>query len=400
MSHPQTLQIPFLEFMVSASTIVDSSQILQLEYEKSQFSCNSHKKIVPLQPNYKNASRKVHTMPYKVTAINNRRYLGNKYRLLPFIKQVVKNNCRDVKIIADLFAGTGAVSSAFQDLQIITNDLLYSNYISNLAWFSAQPYDEDKIIQFIIGYNAVSVRADNYMSNNFADTFFSKQDCRKIGYIREDIERNFKAGKLNERERALLITSLLYAMDKIAKTCGHYDAYRKGVEFDLHLELSVPQASQSNNPSNICYNQDINTLAPDICADLVYLDPPYNSRQYCDAYHVLENVARWEKPKVFGVAKKMDRTALKSAYCTKEATHAFADLIEKINARYILLSYNNMENKGNERSNAKLADTDIMRILSEKGEVLVFEEDYKAFTTGRSNIQDNAERLFLCICNQ
>ena len=187
-------------------------------------------------------------------------------------------------------------------------------------------------------------------------------------------------------------------MDKIAKTCGHYDAYRKGVEFDLHLELSVPQASQNNNPNNICYNQDINTLAPNVCADLVYLDPPYNSRQYCDAYHVLENVARWEKPKVFGVAKKMDRTALKSAYCTKEATQAFADLIEKINARYILLSYNNMENKGNERSNAKLADTDIMRILGKKGEVLVFEEDYKAFTTGKSNIQDNAERLFLCIC--
>ena len=130
----------------------------------------------------------------------------------------------------------------------------------------------------------------------------------------------------------------------------------------------------------------------------MYLDPPYNSRQYCDAYHVLENVARWEKPKVFGVAKKMDRTALKSAYCTREATQAFADLIEKINARYILLSYNNMENKGNERSNAKLADTDIMRILGKKGEVLVFEEDYKAFTTGKSNIQDNAERLFLCIC--
>ena len=398
MAHSQTLQIPFPEFTSSSPTIQDSSQKLQYEHKKSQFSCNSHKKVVPLQANYENVSRKIYTMSYKVTAINNRRYLGNKYRLLPFIKQVVKNNCRDVKIIADLFAGTGAVSSAFQDLQIITNDLLYSNYISNLAWFSAQPYNEDKIIQFIIGYNTISVRTDNYMSNNFADTFFSKQDCRKIGYIREDIERNFKAGKLNERERALLITSLLYAMDKIAKTCGHYDAYRKGIEFDLHLELSVPQASQNNNPNNTCYNQDINTLAPNICADLVYLDPPYNSRQYCDAYHVLENVARWEKPKVFGVARKMDRTTLKSAYCTKEATKAFDDLIEKINARYILLSYNNMENKGNERSNAKLADTDIMRILRKKGEVLVFEEDYKAFTTGRSNIQDNAERLFLCIC--
>lgn len=338
-------------------------------------------------------------MAYKTTLINNRRYLGNKYRLLPFIRQVVDEHCNNVNIVADLFAGTGAVSSAFQDRTVITNDILYSNYISNSAWFSPQDYDEQKIIRLVEEYNERQVTTDNYMSRNFADTFFSKQDCRKIGFIREDIERKFKHNELNERERALLITSLLYAMDKIAKTCGHYDAYRKGVEYDLHLEMYVPQARHDNNPANQCFNEDINVLAPRVTADLVYLDPPYNSRQYCDAYHVLENVARWEKPEVFGVAKKMDRTALKSAYCTKEATEAFADLIENINARYILLSYNNMENKGNERSNAKLADEDIMRILQNKGEVLVFEENYKAFTTGKSDIQDNAERLFLCICH-
>lgn len=337
-------------------------------------------------------------MAYKTTLINNRRYLGNKYRLLPFIRQVVDEHCNNVDVVADLFAGTGAVSSAFQDRTVITNDILYSNYISNTAWFSPQDYDEQKIIRLVEEYNAKQVTTDNYMSRNFADTFFSKQDCRKIGFIREDIERKFKHNELNERERALLITSLLYAMDKIAKTCGHYDAYRKGVEYDLHLEMYVPQARLDNNPENQCFNEDINVLAPHVTADLVYLDPPYNSRQYCDAYHVLENVARWEKPKVFGVAKKMDRTALKSAYCTKEATEAFTDLIENINARYILLSYNNMENKGNERSNAKLADEDIMRILQNKGEVLIFEENYKAFTTGKSDIQDNAERLFLCKC--
>ena len=95
----------------------------------------------------------------------------------------------------------------------------------------------------------------------------------------------------------------------------------------------------------------------------------------------------------------MDRSALKSAYCTKQATQAFAELINSINARYILLSYNNMENKGNERSNAKIIDDDILRILQTKGTVQIFEEEYKAFTTGKSDIQNNAERLFLCTCN-
>ncbi len=332
----------------------------------------------------------------KTTLINNRRYLGNKYRLLPFIRQVVAAHCPDVRSVADLFAGTGAVSSAFQDRQIITNDILYSNYISNLAWFSPEAYDEQKIRAAIEAYNAQPVSEDNYMSDNFADTFFSKQDCRRIGYIREDIEQQYNLRCINERERALLITSLLYGMDKIAKTCGHYDAYRRGVEFDQHLCLAVPLASHTNHPDNCCYNQDINILAPQIEADLVYLDPPYNSRQYCDAYHVLENVARWQKPEVFGVARKMKRSGLKSAYCTREATHAFEDLIAHLHARYILLSYNNMEQKGNDRSNAKLADEDILRILRAKGEVQVFEENYKAFTTGKSDIQGNTERLFLC----
>ena len=98
------------------------------------------------------------------------------------------------------------------------------------------------------------------------------------------------------------------------------------------------------------------------------------------------------------MAKKMDRSGMKSRYCTTGATKAFETLIQDIKARYILLSYNNMAEKGNGRSNAKISDDDIMRILSRKGEVKVFEESYKAFTTGKSDLPENAERLFLCTC--
>lgn len=335
---------------------------------------------------------------YKTSLINNRRYLGNKYKLLPFIKRVVADECKGVESVADIFAGTGAVSSAFRDRVIITNDLLYSNYICNYAWFSPQKYRPEVIVDYVTEYNCVSDISDNYMTENFADTYFSRDDCAKIGYIREDIEKNFRAGDINERERAILITSLLYAMDKIAKTCGHYDAYRKGAEFDMSLELYVPLAENDNNPKNECYNTDANELVKTVYADLVYIDPPYNSRQYCDAYHLLENVARWEKPEVYGVAKKMKRDSVKSRYCTKSAPAAFEDLIKNIRAKYILLSYNNMAEKGNGRSNAKISDGDIMRILSSKGSVKVFSESYKAFSTGKSNISDNAERLFLCTC--
>lgn len=192
---------------------------------------------------------------YKITKINNRRYLGNKYKLLSFINEVVENNCSGINTVADIFAGTGAVASAFLDKKIITNDTMYSNYICHIAWFSPETFSEDKIISLITRYNALTVDEDNYMTENFSDTYFSRVDCSKIGYIREDIEQQYANGTINNRERAILITSLLYAMDKIANTCGRYDAYRQGVEFDRHLELAFPTPKQ-NRRKNQCYNEN------------------------------------------------------------------------------------------------------------------------------------------------
>lgn len=335
----------------------------------------------------------------KTISINNRRYLGNKYRLLSFITKVVKSECNDILSVADVFAGTGVVADAFKDKKIITNDILYSNYLCHVAWFGNEPVDLKKLETYIEEFNSLKNLKPNYMSKNFKDTFFSDFNCRKIGYIREKIEKEYKKKKINERERSCLIVSLLYAMDKIANTCGHYDAYRQGEDLERDLILCMPDICYSNNPNNKQYNMDTNELIRTIEADLVYIDPPYNSRQYCDAYHLLENVAKWEKPPVEGVAKKMDRSNLKSHYCTSKATEAFEDLIANTKAKYILLSYNNMSKKGNDRSNARIEDKEIMRILKSKGKVKIFEEDYKAFSTGKTNIKDHKERLFLCICD-
>ena len=105
-----------------------------------------------------------------VIRINNRRYLGNKYKLLPFIKGVVERECQNVYTVADIFAGTGAVASAFTDRKLITNDNMYSNYICHVAWFDSEPYSKEKIIRIIREYNEKQVAEDNYMSQNFANT--------------------------------------------------------------------------------------------------------------------------------------------------------------------------------------------------------------------------------------
>lgn len=95
---------------------------------------------------------------------------------------MVDSECDEISTVVDIFAGTGAVASAFIDKKIITNDIMYSNYICHVAWFSPEKYDADKIISMIANYNAVQPIEENYMSINFADTYFSKKDCKKIGY--------------------------------------------------------------------------------------------------------------------------------------------------------------------------------------------------------------------------
>jgi len=330
--------------------------------------------------------------------IQNRRYLGNKYRLLQFIRTLADTYCPEIESVCDLFAGTGTVSAAFIDKALITNDLLFCNYVCHIAWFTPENYDMRKIEAYINEFNRVQITTDNYMSDTFADTYFSLADCRKIGFIRERIQELYDAGNLTVREWALLITALLYGMDKIAVTCGHYDAFRKVSEFTKHLELATPRARQRRdlNPNNKCYNFDANVLVREVSVDLLYLDPPYNSRQYGLNYHILENVARWQKPVVRGVTRKMACDDVKSAYSTQSATQAFEDLIKAADARYIMLSYNNMAEKGSPASQATMSDADILRILGAKGSVQVFTEQYRAFSAGRSDIQGNEERVFLC----
>lgn len=332
-----------------------------------------------------------------VAEIQNRRYLGNKFKLLDFIKRIVTEYCSDFSSFADIFSGTGAVASIFTKKTILTNDLLYSNYLCNVAWFGNELVRPDFVNDLIVEYNKKSEDiSENYMTENFADTYFSKNDCAKIGIVRENIEKKYYDRVINFRERAILITSLIYAMDKIANTCGHYDAWRHGTIFDSRLILPMLNIPLMNNENNRCFNEDANELVRHIKADLIYIDPPYNSRQYSDTYHLLENVASWQKPAVHGVARKMNRENLKSDYCTIRATTAFEELIKHCQSRYILFSYNNMANKGDARSNARIADEDILRILNDKGDVKVFSKKYKAFNAGQSNISENEERLFLC----
>lgn len=333
--------------------------------------------------------------------LSNRRYLGSKTKLISFIHEVVEKNCKNINTVLDLFGGTGVVGYSFNgNCSVIVNDILKTNIVAYDTFFSNDPIDQNKIKDMLTQYNTVEKAKENYYSKNFADTYLSKYNMKKVGYIRDDIDKQYKNKKINKREKSILICSLIYAIDKIANTVGHYDAYRKNGNLDQKLIMLMPNINDNNNKNNQIYCENSNQLVKNISVDLVYIDPPYNSRQYCDAYHFLENVALNKKPEVFGTARKMDRSNLKSKYCTAKAATEFADLIENIKAKYILVSYNNTGEKGNARSNAKISDSQILEILGKKGEVKVFEQDYSLFNTGKTKLEDHKERLFLCIVGQ
>ncbi|MCB4949772.1 Dam family site-specific DNA-(adenine-N6)-methyltransferase [Streptococcus mutans] len=328
--------------------------------------------------------------------IGNRRYLGSKQKMLDFINTVVAENLSDIESVADIFGGTGVVADLFrkQGKKVIVNDILYSNFVSFQAWFSNESVDIDKVSYIINELNNLKPKK-GYVYKNFGNTYFSNENSKKIDAIREKIETY---NSLNKREYYMILTSLLYAMDKVANTVGHYDAFRQKMDSYNPIFLKVPEYNQNNG--NKIYNKDANKLVKEIYADLVYIDTPYNSRGYENAYHVLENIAEWKKPNVEGVAKKaINRSEKGSDYTKSKAPQAFDNLIQNINAKYILVSYNNMNKKGNSRSNAKISNKEIIRSLEKRGQVFVFETDFTPFTTGKSKITDHKELLYLCVIN-
>lgn len=334
----------------------------------------------------------------KLVSISQRRYLGSKTKLLGFIDDILEKENINFKSFADIFAGTGSVAYHYYNRsRVVVNDILDSNYQIYQAFFGKDKIEEEKLKELLIHYNTLDVKNydDNYFSKNFSNTYFDATNAKKIGIIRDDIEKLFEDKIITKREKSYLITSLIYALDKIANTVGHYDAFRKVDIPDKNLFL-LPLDIRNSDHSAEVYKADANELVKRIRADVVYIDPPYNSRQYSDSYHLLENISTWKKEEVFGVAKKMNRSHIKSKYNLKSAGVAFCELIDNIDAKYILVSYNDMGGSGDERSQSRISDHEILSALKRRGEVKIFETEFKQFTTGKSNKSDLKERIFLC----
>lgn len=314
---------------------------------------------------------------------------------MPWISSLIKKHTSGTSFF-DVFAGTGAVTESmindFHDFYI--NDFLYSNYDAFDAFFSNSYINQDKINKYYQLFINIKSRQydDEYFESEYGGKFFSNNDAVKIGEIRERIKQ---ATDLNDREKNILITSLLYSADKIANTVGHYDAYRKNVDIPDKFEFKLIDTVNTKGKNIHIYREDANKLVKKINADVVFLDPPYNSRQYSRFYHVWEQIAKWNKPQLYGVAMKPKAENM-SEYSRNDAPEVFDQLIQNINGKYIVVTYNNTyENAKSSSSRNKITHDQILSSLNRVGQTQIFNKPYKFFNAGNTNLKDHKETLFI-----
>ena len=343
---------------------------------------------------------------FGAVTLQNRKYLGSKVRLLDFIEGEIVSAAGGVESFFDGFAGTGVVADRMRSHtgRLTLVDTLASNYSINRAFFTSSEANVR------IAYVADALRelnrlepAHGYAREHYGGRYFTHDNAGRIDAVRDQIGLRMRDGDCTEQEQHVLIASLLLAADKVANTVGQYDAYLKNlgsttydangrhlVDSNVHgrLRLRMPVLRFAEGATVI--RADVNEVAGDHSADVAYLDPPYNERQYVDCYHVLENIARWNKPALRGKTQKFERDALKSSYSRRRtARAAFAQLVERIRARHIMVSYSN---------EGLLSVNDLTETLATRGPTTVKRHDYAVFGNGAGQSVRRRVVEYLAIC--
>jgi adenine-specific DNA-methyltransferase len=334
----------------------------------------------------------------KLFALESRRYIGNKAKLTHWILKTILAETNQCTTFFDVFAGTASVAKASFPYfsKVMINDMLHSNYVIYKAFFEVADRSMGKIEKMISFYNTLHPDdlEENYFSEKFGNTFFDHSNAKLIGYIREHLER--LQGDLTEKEFCILLATLIYNIDKIANTVGHFDAYiKKPIKYQkLQLRLIEPHEFAGIE----IYRENANDLARKVKADIAYIDPPYNSRQYNRFYHIYENLVEWKKPELFGVALK-PKPENNSLYCTTKARETFRDLVENLDVRYMAVSYNNTYQSKSSSSENKIQLEEIEDILKSRGKTQVFECAHKFFNSGKTEFANHKELLFITQVN-
>lgn len=316
-------------------------------------------------------------------------YIGSKLSLMDFLTQTIEEvtgiSDGEGHILADLFAGTGIVGSTYreQGWKVISNDIQTYSYVLNKHYIENPHSMTDGLTDYLNELDGI----DGFVYNNYClgsgseRCYFTDENGRKCDAIRTEIDELLKTNRINENQYYWYLASLINSIDKYANTASVYGAFLKHVKKSAsqEFELNLLPKNHGIHKGKV-YNEDINSLVRknEVCGDVLYLDPPYNQRQYCTNYHVLETIARYDNPKLNGKTGLREYKAQKSLYCSaRTVADTFDDLIKNADFKYIFLSYNN--------EGLMPLDT-IKEIMSRYGKYELFKkEDYHRFRADKEN---------------
>jgi len=227
----------------------------------------------------------------------------------------------------------------------------------------------------------------NYcMGSGSGRQYFSDENGKKIDAIRTQIKKWYEHKKINDNLYYFLLASLVESADKVANTASVYGAFLKHIKKSAQKELVLKSADFIiNNNSHQVFNEDSNKLIKKISGDILYLDPPYNQRQYGSNYHLLNTIAKYDTfiPK----GKTGLREYNRSKYCQKqEVKQSFKELIKNANFKYIFLSYNN---------EGLMSKEEIKEIMQEFGEYSLKTKEYQRFRADKAkNRNHKADKTY------
>ena len=318
-------------------------------------------------------------------------YIGSKYSLINFLTETIetvvehKNNKKNY-IFADLFAGTGVVGSKFKELgyNVISNDIQYYSYAINKHLIensenieiSSETLEKLNNMEGIEGFIY-----NNYCSGGSERNYFSDYNGKKCDAMRIEIEELYNEKKISQGQYFYLLASLINSIDKYANTASVYGAFLKHIKKSAQKELifeCLPIIIGKRKGK--AYNEDANLLIKKIKGDILYLDPPYNSRQYSANYHILETVAKNDNPEIKGkTGLRVDN--VKSKWCSKRTVkEVFEDLIKNAKFKYIFLSYNN---------EGLMSFDEIEQILGKYGNYKLYSQEYKRFRADKAHLRNH-----------
>lgn len=291
------------------------------------------------------------------------RFIGNKTKLLNNIEEFINKKITSSETFCDIFSGTSSVARHFKKkYRIYSNDLMYFSYCLQMGTI-----ENDSVPSFItlnkeLGisnpldfFNSMNISdmeklipyEKRFFQNNYSPQggrmYITDDNALRIDFCRITIEDWKKQHVINDNEYYYLIACLIEGIPFVSNTAGTYGAYNKfwdprsNKKFELY-NLDVV----TNKRNNKCFNQDGVQLLKQIEGDILYIDPPYNERQYLPNYHLLETAAKYDYPVLKGVTgQRPSNTSEKSAFCNvKTAYSAFEEMISNAKFKHIILSYN------------------------------------------------------------